>query len=283
MERLVDLKNKSIEQNSELQRKEKLESLQKLSFGVAHEIRNPLAAIVQSSQNLIRRLEPNLESNKSIAEELGIDMEMIQNYIKEREIINFAENILESSKRVSIIVDGLLKISQLSESEHKYTNIKQIIDSAIDLAQHVNLSFQLPFNKITIINEYPDIIPEICCCSNEIEQVIYSILNNASYALVNIPRLPTITIKVTVIDNDIDINIIDNGHGISSNHANKIFDPFFTTKNLGQGLGLGLTVAHNIITNKHHGKISVDSKENEGTIVTIRLPIHKSMDNNSIT
>ncbi len=273
MERLVGLQKKVLSQNNELKQREKIESLQKFSSGIAHEIRNPLASIAHSSQNLIRRLKPNLTVNQAKANEVGVDIAKIHEYIKERDIISFAERILESSKRVSTIIDALLKVTEHSDSPHNNANIIDIINDAIKTATNFNVSFQVPFNNITLAMDYSSDLPEIYCCTKEIELVIYSILLNSSYALVNIPRTPTITIKTFVKDNNVIINITDNGSGIPKNIISKVFDPFFTTKTIGQGLGLGLTVAYNIITNKHNGTISIASTENESTTVIIQLPI----------
>ena len=274
MDRLVNLQKKVIEQQMQVKDREKTKSLQQFSFGVAHEIRNPLAAIVHSSQNLIRRLKPDLPANIKAAEELSFELEKFSQYAEKREIVSFAEDILNSSKRVSDIIDTLLRVTESSEKKHTTSNIISIIDTSIALLNREhNPKHQISLDQVELIREYAQNPIYTDCCANEIEQIIYIVLKNAIYAITNISRTPKIKIKVFVEDSLINIQITDNGIGIPNDIIAKVFDPFFTTKPVGQGLGLGLTVAYSIITNKHNGNIYIKSKENLGTTVFIKLPI----------
>lgn len=253
---------------------EKLASVGASIAGVAHEINNPLGSIMQGTQNVLRRLDPNLDGNKKVANELNIDLQQQHKYLEQREIVKFLNDIHEAGERASSIVKNMLKFTRRSTSEMTKTNLAHIINDSIQLAStDVSLQEKADFNQIEIIKNL-DNDAEIECFPMEIQQVILNLLKNAAQALDHNKSKREIVINLLKqADNKIRLEIIDNGQGINAEILNKIFEPFFTTKAIGEGTGLGLSVCKNIIVQKHHGAMDVESTEGVGTKFIISLPI----------
>lgn len=255
---------------------EKMMSLGELAAGTAHEINNPLSAILQSVQNIERRLGVKLAKNRQTAAALNTDMETIRRYLEEREIRHFIDNIKEAGERASHIVHNMLEFSRANNSYHSPIDIIGLIDSTLELAaDSFNMDVDVPFNEIQIQKEFAQDMPTVNCSGAEIQQVLLNLLRNASQALHGNPRpglQPTIKIRADFNDDYIILEVADNGPGIPEHIKRHIFDPFFTTKDVGQGTGLGLSVSYFIITDHHNGTIEVDSREDAGCTFTIRLP-----------
>ena len=117
-------------------------------------------------------------------------------------------------------------------------------------------------------------LPRVSCYAGQLNQVFLNILNNAIDALEECEEQNSLTIGISTEtdEKEIIIKVADNGAGMSAETQKRIFDPFFTTKKVGKGTGLGMAIAHQIVTEKHGGKISCDSKVGEGTIFTIVIP-----------
>lgn len=253
---------------------EKMSSLGGLAAGVAHEINNPLGAIVQSGQNILRRLDPNMPKNIALAKTLNVDLEALQSYMVASRIIDFIQGIREAGNRAANIVSNLLQFARTSNTQKAMHSVVQIVENAIELAStDYNTQKKTDFRHIKIIKDYSNNLPSIYCCAMEIEQVILNILKNAAYALALGTKTPVITIKIWAEVEMLAIEIHDNGPGMSEAIKKKIFDPFFTTKPQGEGTGLGLSVSFNIIVDRHGGSFAVESSETTGTKFIIVLPI----------
>jgi two-component system, NtrC family, sensor kinase len=124
--------------------------------------------------------------------------------------------------------------------------------------------------RINVIKELGN-IPKIECYAGKLNQVLMNILNNAIYAVSDMKEKGTITITTLEETSHIILKIRDNGIGIPEEIKTKIFEPFFTTKDVGQGVGLGLSIVYNIIET-HHGEINVTSRPEQGTEFIITLP-----------
>ena len=257
---------------------EKMLSLGGLAAGMAHEINNPLGAIMQTTQNIQRRFSPELEGNLKAAETLGLDLDSVQKYMTARDIHLYIQRIKESGQRAANIISDMLKFSRNSESNLAPIDLNKLLNEAIDLAgQDFDLKKSTDFKNIEIKREFDERLPQIPCTETEITQVILNLLTNAAQALFksNGKTASCITLR-TLMDRDhAQIEIIDNGPGIETNIIKKIFDPFFTTKAPGEGTGLGLSVSYMIITLNHKGTLEVESEVNKGTRFIIRLPLKK--------
>lgn len=256
---------------------EKLASVGASIAGVAHEINNPLASIMLSTQNIQRRINPSMEANQEVANALGIDIKKQYQYLNDREIIKFLENIHNSGERASNIVKNMLKFTRRSTSEMTHHNIVDVINDSLQLSAHdISIQEHMEFKDINIEKIFCSNNIEVECYPLEIQQVLLNLIRNAVQAFD--PKQKDKTIKLSLQqseDNKITITVSDNGRGIDPVILEQIFQPFFTTKPVGQGTGLGLSVCKNIIVQRHHGILDVKSTPGQGTTFVITLPIQQ--------
>ncbi len=270
-----------------LMQTEKMMSVGGLAAGMAHEINNPLASIIQNTQVITQRLSPDLNKNLSCAEKLGVDLEILNSYLSERQIPKMLISILESGQRAGEIVKKMVNFTQGGESVQSKQNICEILDHAVEMAtKDYDLKKNQNIHLIKFNRTYANNLSQILCSPNQLEQVFFNLIKNAAQAMsswscMNNP--PQIDLTVQKKNNILTIEICDNGPGIDIESQKRIFEPFFTTKEVGLGTGLGLSVAYFIITENHHGQLSIDSRLNMGTCFHILLPIQTSQEdgNNS--
>lgn len=160
------------------------------------------------------------------------------------------------------------------------TDINQPADEYLQLSYHGSRAKDSRFNSDyeLITDEH---LPKIEVVPQEIGRVLLNLINNAFYAVnERVKRAesgyqPKVTVTTRVADKQLEIRVADNGIGIPENIQSKIFQPFFTTKPTGEGTGLGLSLAYDIVTKGHGGTLEVENAEKEGTIFIIKLPIQK--------
>lgn len=254
---------------------EKMMTVGGLAAGMAHEINNPLSGVLQSSQNILRRLSPDLPANKTTAEELGVDIATINEYLDRRGILGFLNGIRGAAERASRIVADMLAFSHRSNAEFSPVSINELLDTVVRIAaSDYDLKKTYDFKKITIIREYDPVLPDVACDSTEIEQVLLNLIKNAAHAMADRKNSTHQCITLRTIDDGewARIEVEDTGPGMDEEIRRRVFEPFFTTKPIGLGTGLGLSVSYYIITEQHSGTFSVDSVPGEGSRFVIRLP-----------
>lgn len=256
---------------------EKMMTVGSLAAGMAHEINNPLGVILQGVQATMMKLSSDFEINRKIADEIGIDLYKLKEYLDRSEVTQYLAGIQEAGIRAADIVSGMLQFSRRSSGQKKNVSIHEIIERSIKLAsKDYDLGKKYDFQYITIEKYFDSNLTEIWCIPNEIEQVMLNLLKNAAHALHEKnkegfkPKIEIITMKD---HEDAAIIIGDNGPGIDEYSKKHLFEPFYTTKRPGEGTGLGLAVVFFIVTKNHGGSISVESELGEGTRFVIRLPI----------
>jgi PAS domain S-box-containing protein len=258
---------------------EKMMSVGGLAAGMAHEINNPLSAMLQSAQNVLRRTSSELEQNVRTARECGTDVETICMYLEKRGIFGFLENIRASGVRASRIVANMLQFSRPSESKMVMVSLPELMDRTVELASSdYNLKKQYDFRHLEIVREYDPFLAEVPCIETEISQVLLNLLKNAAEALDRQKECaddPGIILRARPDGAMVRIEVEDNGPGMAEKVRKRVFEPFFTTKEVGSGTGLGLSVSYFIITNNHHGTMRVESVEGKGTKFIIELPIER--------
>ena len=255
---------------------EKMMSVGGLAAGMAHEINNPLGGILQGTQNIQRRLSPDLKSNLEPAKELGIDLHHLQSYMEIRGITTSLKGIQESGKKAAQIITNMLQFSRRSESKKVPTHLVELMEAVLELAgKDYNLKKKFDFRSIKVIKEFASDLPLVPCIKNEIEQVVLNLLNNAAWATANNKdNSPSqIILRISVVSEMAQIEVEDNGPGMDETTRKRIFEPFFTTKPVGEGTGLGLSVSYMIITNNHKGTMEVESEPGSGTKFIVRLPL----------
>lgn len=255
-----------------LSQNEKLASLSSLAAGMAHELNNPLGAIIQNTQNVTRRLSTELPKNVEAASEAGVELETLSAYIDNRNIPALLDGISEAGEQAAEIIKSLISLSQTSGLEKTSNNLNDLVDNAISMAGiDFDLKHTYRFREIEIVRKFDSALPAVHCVKDEIERVFLAVLRNAAQAMSLRNHPGTITVRTTRHNGQACIEIEDNGPGIESANLNRIFDPFFTTASP-QRKGLGLSIAHSVICETHGGQMKAESEPNEGTKIIIELP-----------
>ncbi len=257
---------------------EKMMSLGEMAAGLAHEINNPLAGILNSTQNIERRTLEKLPANESTAKALGLDLEVMQRYLHDRGIVEFLQSIRSSGEQAAQIVKNMLEFSRSNYQSHIPQDISVIINESLELTRkslelRTSLGVEMPNVRVVIGED----VPFVPCSATEIKQVLVNLVRNAAQAFqsdeYDPPLDPLVLIEVSCQENDLRIDISDNGPGMPESIRRHIFEPFFTTKDTGKGTGLGLSVTYFIITEHHQGSIDVSSSPGDGTTFSILLPL----------
>ena len=248
---------------AQLIQSEKLASLGELTAGIAHEIQNPLNFVNNFSEvsgELVAEMEEEMkEGNTDIALEIASDLK--QNL----------EKINHHGKRASSIVKGMLEHSRTSLGEKELIDINALADEYLRFAYHGLRAKDSSFNS-DFKTDFVENLPRIEVIPQDIGRVLLNLINNAFYATKGVKN-PLVEIKTASVENGIIVSVGDNGTGMSEDVKSKIFQPFFTTKPTGQGTGLGLSLAYNIVTKGHGGTLEVETKEGVGTTFIIILPL----------
>ncbi|OPG70655.1 PAS domain-containing sensor histidine kinase [Pseudomonas ogarae] len=256
---------------------EKMLSVGGLAAGMAHEINNPLGAILHNVQNIRRRLSPELPKNLEQAEQLGIPLEEVNRYLQGREIPQLLDGIQQAGARAAKIVTHMLSFSRLSTRQMAPCDLPALIDQAVEIAGNdFDLAIGFDFKGQAIIRQFDPNLGPVPGTANELEQVLLNLLKNAAQAIhqrQDDSEPGRIILRTRLNPPWAEIQVEDNGIGMSENVRKRTFEPFFTTKEIGQGTGLGLSVSYFIITNNHKGQMEVQSAPGQGTCFTLRLPL----------
>jgi len=253
---------------AQLIQSEKMASLGELTAGIAHEIQNPL--------NFVNNFS---EVNKELIDEAELEMNQgnvhkttsILKDIKENE-----EKIIHHGKRADAIVKGMLQHSPSNTGQKELRDINALADEYLRLSYHGMRAKEKSFTaKLETV--FDKNIGKIDIVPQEIGKVIVNLVNNAFYAVnekqkQNISGYePTVILTTAKHNGKIEIKVKDNGNGMPQKILDKIFQPFFTSKPTGQGTGLGLSLAYDIVK-AHGGEIKVETREGEGSEFIVQLP-----------
>jgi signal transduction histidine kinase len=272
---------------------EKMASLGELTAGIAHEIQNPLNFVNNFSEV---NKELLIEMKEELVNGNGQEAISIANDVIENE-----QKINHHGKRADAIVKGMLQHSRSSTGQKELTDINTLSDEYFRLSYHGLRAKDKSFNA-DMKTDFDSSIGKINLIPQDIGRVILNLFNNAFYAVGEKQKAqgngqqatgngqlamgngqqaigneqskyqPTVSVTTKKIDGHIAIHVKDNGNGIPTNVVDKIFQPFFTTKQTGEGTGLGLSLAYDIVK-AHGGELKVESKENEGSEFVIQLPV----------
>jgi PAS domain S-box-containing protein len=219
---------------------EKMAAIGQLAAGIAHEIRNPLAIIMNALYDLAEIVDGN---NQEVREDLRIAKEEMD--------------------RVQTIINSLLEFSRDSRAELEPVDINDLLRKTLLL-----MNKYLQNSDVRVVTELGDLG---ACIANQnaLRQIFLNLITNAVQAM---PHGGELSVRTSLRSDDrVSLEFTDTGIGIPPDQLNDIFNPFFTTKSPGQGTGLGLSVVHSVVR-RYHGEIHVRSAPNVGTTFTIALP-----------
>jgi signal transduction histidine kinase len=231
---------------------EKMNTVAGLAAGMAHEINNPLAGVLQGTQVVITRVSPEIAVNRSTAEECGTKMENIHNYLTRRGVREMLEAIRASGQRAAEIVSTMLSFSGKNDGQMHEAPLAELLDAAVELARNdFDPNRRFDFRDIQVVREYDPKLSPVPCRANEIQQVLLNLFKNASQAMPDRGTrsdLPRIIVRTSHVGNTAKIEVEDNGPGIPRAMKRRVFEPFFTTRGAYGGTGLGLFISYFIIT-----------------------------------
>jgi signal transduction histidine kinase len=236
---------KRLEENQEqLLQAEKLTSLGQMAASIAHELNNSLAGVLIYTQLLAKKT-----ASDTLSKEVALDY------------LSKMDSEIDRSSRT---IHNLLDFARPSAPKLTTVDVNQVIEKALSLVGH-----QAKLERTQVIKELDPSLPVLWADFDQLRQVFVNLILNAIQATENGGTLMLSTFPTN--ERGVRVKIEDTGSGISPENLRKLFTPFFTTKEKGQGVGLGLTVAHEIIE-RHGGRIEVESKEGKGTTFTVSLP-----------
>jgi len=254
---------------AQLIQSEKMASLGELTTGIAHEIQNPL--------NFVNNFS---DVNKELLTELNEEIEK-GNYEDAKAIaknvIENEEKIIHHGKRADAIVKGMLQHSRISTGQKEATDINKLAEEYVRLAYH-GVRVKSKELNVEVKTDLDNSIGKIYVVPEDIGRLLLNLMNNAFYAVNEKSKQtisayePTVVVRTQRLRDKIEISVKDNGNGIPDSTKEKIFQPFFTTKPTGQGTGLGLSLAYDIVK-AHGGDITFHTKKDEGSEFIISVPI----------
>ncbi len=219
----------------------KLAALGQLAAGVAHEINNPLTAIIANAQILQRDLPADDERRESV------------------------DLIALAGARAAQVVRNLLDFARKEQDQRAMTNVNDTLRAALALVQHELIS-----RAVSIQISFDEKLPHILAAPESLQGVWLNLLLNAIESIDKAPG--SICVESQLVGEEIHISISDNGRGIPAERLERIFEPFYTTKAPGRGTGLGLSVCTQIVE-KHAGRIMVESQVGQGSEFRVVLPV----------
>jgi two-component system, NtrC family, sensor kinase len=280
---------------AQLIQKEKMASLGQLAAGIAHEINNPVNFIsgnismaADYARDLVRLIKLYRHYYPHPVAEIVGELEKIQPEFIADDYPKLLNSMKEGASRISEIVLSFRNFSRLGQEKCKPVDIHEGIDNTLVILQH-RLKGANNMGEIEVSKHYSK-LPKVTCYASQLNQVFMNLLINAIDALESQPYPRKITISTSVSSDSepalynpnsklatqksqsVMILIADNGCGICEAVRHRIFDPFFTTKSVGRGTGLGLAISHDIIVEKHGGKISCISAPGGGTEFILQIP-----------
>ncbi len=271
----IDDVSKQVQLEKMVIQSEKMHSLGGLAAGMAHEINNPIAGMIQNCDLLINRLTKKLPKNVTVAKKYNLNFNDLLDYLTERKIIKTLKFIHQSGEQAAKIVESMLDFANQGTVQKAMHNFIEIIDSSIHLIlSDYDLKNKYDFKHIKLIKNYPSLNYPVYCDRSQIQQVILNILKNGAEAMSNYSQgdQSIFTISLSQDTNFHILSIADNGPGIEADDHPYIFDPFFTTKSPDKGSGLGLSISYFIIVENHNGEMLIDKTYDKGCKFIIKLP-----------
>ncbi len=251
--RMIHRLQQEMADQARLLHQDKMMSLGRLAASVAHEINNPLSAVlnyVRLMLKILQRQEPENEQTQKFK--------------------RYLEIVEKETARCAETVSGLLTFSRKSDIRQENIDVVQMLEHCLLLSRH-----RLELSQIELTVDFSPHLPPVWADANQLQQCIINLVFNAIDAMQEGGKI-TLQAAADATGQWVVITIADTGCGIEPEHLERIFEPFFTTKGEGQGLGLGLATTYGIIAN-HGGSIDVHSQVGKGTTFIIKLPASRKV------
>jgi len=283
LERLVEERSQSLLQaERQLFQQEKLASVGQLAAGIAHEINTPIQYIGDNLQALSTSFDDLIAVEREYRELVqtikagAVTPDAVQ-AVEEAERAHDVDYIIEDTpKAIAQSLDGVRRVSHIVRAMKDFSHIGRGEVSAVDINHALESTLTIARNEYKYVADVETDfgeLPTVECYASELNQVFLNILVNAAHAIANTGKRGKITVRTRQLDESAVISIADTGTGIPEEIRNKVYDPFFTTKEVGKGTGQGLSIAHQIVVQKHGGSLSFESQVGVGTTFMIRIPI----------
>ncbi len=229
----------------ELIRIEKITSLGQMAASIAHEINNPLAGVLVYTKLLSKKITGGT--------------------FRKDEGLGYLSKMESEVSRCSRIIRNLLDFARQTEPMLRLVDINQVLEQVLAMVGH-----QAQLQNVEIVKEFSPYLPKVMADFDQLQQVFTNLTLNAIQAMFEGGKL---TLRTSVVDSEVKVDVQDTGCGISKEHLRKLGTPFFTTKEKGKGVGLGVAVVYGIIE-RHNGKVTVESELGKGTTFTVYLRTH---------
>lgn len=272
----------------------KMASVGRLAAGIAHEINNPLSAMMQSAQMLQMTFDAQSPRIRERLQARGVDPDELDRYLQEHDTYEYLEGIRSAGGRAAKIVADLLSFSRKSSKPAPY-DLSALVEQTLDLAAaDFDLRKKYDFREIEIVRELEPDLPKVLCDGQLIQQVVLNLVRNAAQEMVKKKQAtqtteegyqPRLTLRTSLAQDEhrhavepphrpmVRLEIEDNGSGLSEVAQAQLFEPFFTTKDEGEGTGLGLWLCWSIIVEQHQGRIWGEPSSEGGARFVIELPV----------
>lgn len=281
-ETLEDLKSAQ----QQLIQSEKLASLGQLTAGIAHELNNPINFVTSSAQSLKRDFADLKEVIETVSvlqpmsDQLSDELKVVIQRMKDldiaftlKEIDELLAGVVDGAERTAEIVSGLRIFSRMDGNQSSEANINELLTSTLIILRS-NLK-----DEADVLTEFSENLPNINCQPGKLNQVFMNIITNAAQATMETQLIRSereVRVRTRLVNDSgkqfIQVDITDNGVGMSEQKISQIFNPFFTTKGVGQGTGLGLSIVKGILDD-HDATIEITSEIDKGTTFLLSFPL----------
>ncbi len=271
----------------------KMASVGRLAAGMAHEINNPLGAMMQSAQVLQMALDTGRPVTCERLLNSGVDPQRLADYLAARGVTDYLDGIRSSGERAAKIVADPLSFSRRSASKFTFHDLNGLLEQVLDLAAaDYDLRRRYDFRGVQVQREFAADLPHIQCDGQQIQQVVLNLVRNAAQAMAGLQEQvagdyqPCLVLRTLRVETEgaagqeswLRLEVEDNGPGIPEALRPRVFEPFYTTKDVQEGTGLGLWLCWSIVVERHQGRIWVEQGSTGGARFVVELPFDGKTD-----
>jgi PAS domain S-box-containing protein len=272
----------------ELRQAQKLESVGALAAGIAHEINTPIQFVGDNTRFLfdsfaqLRGVLNAYDQLKQTAREHNIAGELLERVTKAEDDADLDYLAEEIPKAIDQTLDGVARVAKIVRAMKDFSHPDQVEKAPADLNHALDDTLTVARNELKyvadVVTDFDPTLPLVPCYLSDLNQVFLNLLVNAAHAIADVvgdgsKGKGTITVSTRHENDRAVIRVADTGTGIPEEARERVFDQFFTTKPVGRGTGQGLSIAHNVVVEKHGGSLTFDTEVGKGTTFIIRLPI----------